>query len=89
MKRSSKINSKTTREELAAIIVKEFESRGMSAVLVGGAVVSIYTKNKYRDGIGRKLTIASPASSEFPVPRCESNNDEASNRSTENFDASV
>ena len=42
-----KINSKTTREELAAIITKAFSDRKMSLVLVGGSVVSIYTKNKY------------------------------------------
>jgi len=42
-----KINAKTTREELAAIIVKKLSEHKIDAVLVGGSVVSIYTNNKY------------------------------------------
>ncbi len=41
------INAKTTRLQLAAEITKALEKNGMSAVLVGGAVVSIYTDNEY------------------------------------------
>lgn len=43
----TKIDLRTTREKLAAIIVAALEKNGLSAVLVGGAVVSIYTNNKY------------------------------------------
>lgn len=42
-----KITSKTTRLQLAAIVTEALQSRGISAVLVGGAVVSIYTENEY------------------------------------------
>lgn len=42
-----KITAKTTREELAAIIVKKLSEKKIEAVLVGGSVVSIYTANKY------------------------------------------
>jgi len=44
---SVKISKKTTRLELAAIITAALGKEGMSAVLVGGAVVSIYTDNRY------------------------------------------
>lgn len=42
-----KISSKTTRKQLAAIIVDKLRQHKIDAVLVGGSVVSIYTKNKY------------------------------------------
>ncbi len=42
-----KITAKTTREELAAIVVKKLSEKKINVVLVGGAVVSIYTANKY------------------------------------------
>ncbi len=43
----SKIGAKTTRKELAAIVVDKLAEHGIDAVLVGGSVVSIYTDNKY------------------------------------------
>lgn len=52
-----KITSKTSREELAAIITKSFAKHEMTCVLVGGSVVSIYTKNKYES---RDLDFISP-----------------------------
>ena len=42
-----KIDRKTTREQLAAIVVQKLREHNIDAVLVGGAVVSIYTTNKY------------------------------------------
>ncbi len=36
--------------EFAAIIFAHLESEGINAVLTGGAVVSIYTENKYESG---------------------------------------
>lgn len=42
-----KISTKTTREELVAIIVKKLSENKIEAVLVGGSVVSIYTANRY------------------------------------------
>ncbi|MBX9879458.1 MAG: nucleotidyltransferase [Candidatus Obscuribacterales bacterium] len=42
-----KITPKTTREELAAIVVQKLNEHQINAVLVGGSVVSIYTNNKY------------------------------------------
>jgi hypothetical protein len=42
-----KISSRTSRAELAAIVTKALAQGGISCVLVGGAVVSIYTNNKY------------------------------------------
>ncbi len=42
-----KITAKSTRLELAAIITQALEKSGIQAVLVGGAVVSIYTENEY------------------------------------------
>lgn len=41
------INSKTSRLELAAIITKKLNEKNLTAVLVGGAVVSLYTNNQY------------------------------------------
>lgn len=43
-----KISRKTTVEELAAIVVEKLKEKKISAVLVGGAVVSLYTDNKYQ-----------------------------------------
>jgi hypothetical protein len=43
-----KITKKTTLEELAGIVVGILEKNGISAVLTGGAVVSIYTDNEYQ-----------------------------------------
>ncbi len=42
-----KLSRKMTIGEFAAIIASELELRGISTVLTGGAVVSIYTENKY------------------------------------------
>lgn len=41
------VSTQTTRAELAAIVVEHLEKKGLSAVLVGGSLVSIYTNNKY------------------------------------------
>src|SRR4051812_34802116 len=41
------INSRTTLSALAFIVYKALKDRGVDAVLSGGAVVSVYTKNKY------------------------------------------
>lgn len=43
-----KIGSKTTLEELAAVICMAMQERGVQAVLVGGAVVSIWSNNAYQ-----------------------------------------
>ncbi len=43
----SVISNKTTREELAAIVVGRLKQHNIDVVLVGGSVVSIYTNNKY------------------------------------------
>src|SRR5690349_1025360 len=45
-----RITSSTTIEELAAIVSTALEAAGLSAVLSGGAVVSIYTNNEYESG---------------------------------------
>lgn len=42
-----KINKKMTIGEFAAAVASYLESRGISVVLTGGAVVCIYTNNKY------------------------------------------
>ena len=42
-----RITASTTIEELAAIVSTALEAAGVSAVLSGGAVVSIYTNNEY------------------------------------------
>lgn len=52
------ITGKTTREQLAAIIVKKLAEHKIDAVLVGGSVVSIYTNNKY---VSDDLDFISPA----------------------------
>ncbi|MBY0552803.1 MAG: nucleotidyltransferase [Candidatus Obscuribacterales bacterium] len=41
------ITTHTSREELAAIVVKKLLAHQIEATLVGGSVVSIYTANKY------------------------------------------
>lgn len=43
----TKISAITTRQELAAVVVEKLQQHKISAVLVGGSVVSIYTDNKY------------------------------------------
>lgn len=53
-----KITSNTTRQELAAIVVDKLQQHKISAVLVGGSVVSIYTDNKYESN---DLDFISPA----------------------------
>jgi hypothetical protein len=46
-----KINFKTcTEEELWKFVASHLKSRGIDTVLVGGAVVSIYTKGAYQSG---------------------------------------
>ena len=42
-----RITSKTTLQELAFIVCEHLRRNGIEAVLTGGAVVSIYTKNEY------------------------------------------
>ena len=42
-----KISKKMTIGEFAALVASHLESKGISTVLTGGAVVSIYTENKY------------------------------------------
>lgn len=42
-----KINKKMTIGEFAAVVASYLESNGISVVLTGGAVVCIYTNNKY------------------------------------------
>lgn len=37
-------------KELAALVAGKLNENGIDAILVGGACVSIYTKNKYRSG---------------------------------------
>ena len=43
-----KITSKTTLEELAALVCSTLKAAGIDAFLSGGAVVSIYTHNAYQ-----------------------------------------
>lgn len=45
-----RITGSTTIEELAGIVSTTLEAAGISAVLSGGAVVSIYTDNEYQSG---------------------------------------
>ena len=45
-----RITASTTIEELAALVSTTLEAAGISAVLSGGAVVSIYTNNEYESG---------------------------------------
>lgn len=52
------ITAKTTRQELAAIVVAKLKEHKIDAVLVGGSVVSIYTDNKYASN---DLDFISPA----------------------------
>ena len=54
-----RITAATTIEELAAIVSTTLEAAGISAVLSGGAVVSIYTNNEYESN---DLDFISPAS---------------------------
>ena len=42
------ISQKTTLEQLAHIVCGHLNKNGIKAILTGGAVVSIYTKNKYQ-----------------------------------------
>ena len=53
----TKISKKTTTEELAAIVSEHLRSRNLQAVLVGGAVVTIYSDNEYQS---RDLDFISP-----------------------------
>ncbi len=53
----NEVTSDTTLVELAAIVSQRLRDDGISAVLVGGAVVSIYTHNKYQS---RDLDYISP-----------------------------
>ncbi len=43
----SNINNNTPIDELAAIIVQKLIENNIEAVMVGGSVVSYYTKNEY------------------------------------------
>jgi predicted nucleotidyltransferase len=42
-----KISKKMSIGEFAAFVASHLQSKGISTVLTGGAVVSIYTENKY------------------------------------------
>jgi hypothetical protein len=53
-----RITPSTTLEELAALVSTTLEAAGVSAVLSGGAVVSIYTNNEYQSN---DLDFISPA----------------------------
>lgn len=53
----SKISSKTSIEELAAIVSEFLKSKEIQCVLVGGAVVTLYSKNEYQS---RDLDFISP-----------------------------
>lgn len=46
----NEITNKTTISDLAAIVYDHLTKNGISALLVGGSVVSIYTDNKYESG---------------------------------------
>ena len=46
----SKINRRTTIHELAGIVSAHLSKNGIDAVLVGGAVVTIYSENEYQSG---------------------------------------
>jgi hypothetical protein len=41
------LDENTTREQLAAVVVAKLSEHKIDAVLVGGSVVSFYTRNKY------------------------------------------
>lgn len=56
------ITEKTTIEALAGIVSAALEAAGISAVLSGGAVVSIYTNNEYESGDLDFITSASTKS---------------------------
>lgn len=56
---SSKIDSTTSLEELAHLVSQTLRNHGVDAVLTGGAVVSIYTQNRYQS---YDLDFISPAS---------------------------
>ncbi|MNJ96835.1 hypothetical protein D3C87_145680 [compost metagenome] len=53
-----KIHAKISRLELAAVITKALAEKSISATLVGGAVVSIYSENQYES---KDLDFISPA----------------------------
>lgn len=46
-KTSTKITKRTSIEEVGAIVSEALSAEGIQAVLTGGAVVSIYSDNKY------------------------------------------
>jgi hypothetical protein len=52
------ITTDTSREQLAAIVVAKLAEHNISAILVGGSVVSMYTNNEYDS---RDLDFVSPA----------------------------
>lgn len=56
---SSKIDSATSLEELAYVVSQTLRNHGLDAILTGGAVVSIYTQNRYQS---YDLDFISPAS---------------------------
>ncbi len=47
-----KISRKMTIGEFAAVIASYLRSKSISAILTGGAVVPIYTENKYYQFLG-------------------------------------
>ena len=46
----AKITRKTSLAELAGIVSEKLRQKGLSSILVGGGVVSIYTENRYESG---------------------------------------
>ncbi len=46
----AKLTAKTSLADLAGIVSEKLRSKGISTILVGGGVVSIYTDNRYESG---------------------------------------
>ena len=71
-------------KELAAIIARKLNEKGIDAILVGGACVSIYTKNKYLSGdldfvSGSSIKEISPVLAELGFERKSSRHFEKKN----------
>lgn len=69
MSSSAKIDANTRLEELAYIVSQALSEHDISVVLVGGAVVSIYTQNRYQSG---DLDFVAPYSQQPITPVMES-----------------
>lgn len=46
----ARVSRKTTLAGLAGIVSEKLKEKGLSAILVGGAVVSLYSENRYESG---------------------------------------